>query len=260
MENASKALLMAGGMLLAILILTLLIYAWSLFSKYQSSGEELANIENVSKFNQQFTNYDRNDVEGYEILSLVNQIVDYNQRKSNTGKNDENYNPISIKINLVSPEYTKKFTQNEDSSKLFINNPPIYTQSDTQNAFKVILDIIKPIEDDLGGGEYASKIAKNYDSIFLSEEQIVHEIEYKHLNRDEVLSNALEKYNSLTIKKETDVNILKPTSKRSQNVLLYYEYMQFKRGVFKCISDRLTYDPDTGRVNNIEFEFTGKIH
>ena len=100
MENASKALLMAGGMILSILLITLLVYAWSLFSKYQSSNDELADIEDVAKFNQQFTNYDRDDVEGYELISLINKVVDYNHRKSTTGTNDIKNKPITIEILL----------------------------------------------------------------------------------------------------------------------------------------------------------------
>ncbi len=49
MENASKALIMAGGMLLAILIVSLLIYAWSLFSEYQASQDSLADVEDTAK-------------------------------------------------------------------------------------------------------------------------------------------------------------------------------------------------------------------
>ena len=39
---------------------------------------------------------------------------------------------------------------------------------------------------------------------------------------------------------------------------MYYEYMQFKRAVFKCRT--LEYNEETGRVSKINFEFTGKIH
>lgn len=102
MENASKALIMAGGMLLAILIVSLLVYAWSLFSKYQSSQDDLVNIEDTAKFNEQFTNYQRDKVKGYEILSLANKVTDYNYRKSESDRtNDENYVPITIVINLT---------------------------------------------------------------------------------------------------------------------------------------------------------------
>lgn len=102
MENTSKALIMAGGMLLAILIVSLLVYAWSLFSKYQSSQDDLADIEDTAKFNEQFTNYQRDNVKGYDILSLANKVTDYNYRKSESDRtNDENYVPITIVINLT---------------------------------------------------------------------------------------------------------------------------------------------------------------
>lgn len=109
MENASKALIMAGGMLLAILIVSLLIYAWSLFSKYQSSQDDLTEIEDTAKFNEQFTNYQRDNVKGYDILSLANKVVDYNYRKSNvdTAKNDEKYVPITIKIEFNDADLAK---------------------------------------------------------------------------------------------------------------------------------------------------------
>ena len=102
MENTSKALIMAGGMLLAILIVSLLVYAWSLFSKYQSSQDDLTDIEDTAKFNEQFTNYQRDNVKGYDILSLANKVTDYNYRKSESDRtNDENYVPITIVINLT---------------------------------------------------------------------------------------------------------------------------------------------------------------
>ena len=37
----------------------------------------------------------------------------------------------------------------------------------------------------------------------------------------------------------------------------YYEYYQFKKGIFKC--DSIKYNDDTNRVDTITFEFTGKI-
>lgn len=100
---------MAGGMLLAILIVSLLIYAWSLFSKYQSSQDELIEIEDTAKFNEQFTNYQRSNVKGYDILSLANKVVDYNYRKSNDAeaKNDEKYVPITIIVKFENTDLEK---------------------------------------------------------------------------------------------------------------------------------------------------------
>ena len=122
MENASKALIMAGGMLLAILIVSLLIYAWSLFSEYQASQDSLADVEDTAKFNEQFANYDRDDVQGYELISLVNKIIDYNYRKSDDGeaKNNNKYSPIKITVNFGSDDNRKSLCPEENvNNKLF---------------------------------------------------------------------------------------------------------------------------------------------
>ena len=255
MENASKALLMAGGMLLAILILTLLIYAWNLFSDYQSSSDKLADIENTAKFNQQFTNYDREDVQGYELISLVNQVVDYNQRKSTEGQNDEKYNPITIKINLVNDDNRKGYSKDYTNRLILYNT---YTQSNAVNTFKDLINTASNIEETFGGNDRANRVAKNFDSIFLSDSQVEQEMK-KGFTEQQVWDNAIKKYNALTNKTVTQ-NELKSEALGSLRVqaLQYYEYMQFKRGVFKCIN--LKYDNVTGRVSIIDFEFTGKIH
>lgn len=111
MENASKALLMAGGVLLTMLVVTLLVYAWNVFSDYQENIAKIKETEEVAKFNQQFTNYERDDVQGYELLSLINKVIDYNQRHSEAGTsystsdwdkvgNSESYKPINVSIKL----------------------------------------------------------------------------------------------------------------------------------------------------------------
>ena len=262
MENASKALLMAGGMLLAILILTLLIYAWNLFSNYQSSGDKLANIENTAKFNQQFTNYDRDDVEGYELISLVNQVVDYNERKSTEGKNDEKYNPITINIDLVSDDNRKIFSKDSENRLIKTNK---YTQSNAINAFKNLIDTASGIETTFGGNDCATKIAKNYFSIFLNDNQLKLQAGNDEAKILEAWKNAAAKFNAYSLNDKIDTTnktakeIRKQILYYSDQALKYYEYMQFKRGVFTCTD--LVYDEKTtGRVSKIDFKFTGKIH
>ena len=80
-----------------------------------------------------------------------------------------------------------------------------------------------------------------------------------------LLPNSATKLNR---ESESDVNKLVLTENRSgtiqpnalyKKVCAYYEYMQFKRGVFECKS--IGYDANnTGRVNSILFEFTGTIY
>lgn len=105
MENASKALLIAGGILLAILMISLMVYAWGKISEYQASKVELANIKSTAEFNAQFTNYDRDDVQGYELLTLIHRVIDYNQRNTKDSTiNADSYPCISLTISMETYE------------------------------------------------------------------------------------------------------------------------------------------------------------
>ena len=73
MENASKALLISAGILIVMLVVTLLIFGWRSYSDYFLKKQELENIDNLAKFNEQFESYERDDVMGYELLSLANK-------------------------------------------------------------------------------------------------------------------------------------------------------------------------------------------
>lgn len=83
-------------------MISLITFAWGKFSEYQASKVELANIKNTAKFNEQFTNYDRNDVQGYEILTLIHKVVDYNERNTEESKiKADSYPKIALTINMT---------------------------------------------------------------------------------------------------------------------------------------------------------------
>lgn len=73
MENASKALIIAGAILLSILLISLGIM---IFTQAQdtvnNSGMSQAEI---NAFNNQFTKYEREKVKGSEIKSLINETI-----------------------------------------------------------------------------------------------------------------------------------------------------------------------------------------
>ena len=105
MENATKALLMAGGVLIAITIITILVKTYgniSTFQRQKLSEEEIAQIE---EFNKDYTKYSGQYVYGTEIISMINKTVDYNKR---TGGN------IALTIEFTVEEYTftKKYWRN----------------------------------------------------------------------------------------------------------------------------------------------------
>lgn len=95
MENASKALIMAGSVLIAIIIISLLVVFFSNMQSLQKTELGVDEAEKKGEFNKQYEAYARN-VYGSEILSLANKIDDYNKR---IAENDD-YTKIELYITI----------------------------------------------------------------------------------------------------------------------------------------------------------------
>jgi hypothetical protein len=76
MENASKALIIAGAILLSILIISLGIFIFNQASEITKSSN-LSEVE-VLNFNEKFTSFEGTNVRGSEVNSLLNRIVQNN--------------------------------------------------------------------------------------------------------------------------------------------------------------------------------------
>lgn len=302
MENATKALMMAGGVLLALLVISLLVYAWGSFSDYYDNQSSLSDIEDLTEFNLQFTNYDRDDVMGYEIISLMNKVVDYNNTSSYLDDADSNdaYEPItmtvygetrnsstawsalsfgSIKVYLGTDESGTEITYPTNSNVVLFTSATYYVQyledadgNITSTGLENSLDdLVESIESwavgECGDLTSANNIAKSMSSIALSKSQLDYNLSYEGMTYEESYQVALNTYNSLTngTKYTTGDSILSIYKDMIKNIcdggndsiLGYYEYYQFKKGVFECTG--IGYDSDTGRVSSIEFTFTGEI-
>ena len=79
MENASKALLIAGGVLIAIIIITLAVILYTLFSNHSENYNEVMKVTQIQKFNSKFDVYiGREDITAQELISVVNLSNEYN--------------------------------------------------------------------------------------------------------------------------------------------------------------------------------------
>lgn len=78
MENASKALIMAGGVLIAILIMTFGVWAFITFGQLSKNYDRRIQETEINKFNTNFTKYEnREDISIYEIISLAKFAIEY---------------------------------------------------------------------------------------------------------------------------------------------------------------------------------------
>ena len=91
MENASKALIIAGAILLAILIISLGIMIYN-----QAAGVVEKNAMNeveISTFNQKFTQYEGTNVKGPQVNALLNQVI-----QNNVSTQDDKSKLVTVEV------------------------------------------------------------------------------------------------------------------------------------------------------------------
>ena len=102
MENASKALIIAGGVLISLLVISLLVLTFNGISNYQKSLQSQEATEQAVDFNKNFEGYNRKTVYGSDIISIANLVVDYNTQEADEKdyQNIEVYETISKSVGL----------------------------------------------------------------------------------------------------------------------------------------------------------------
>lgn len=91
MENASKALLMAGSILMSLLVIGVLTIAYNQMSIAEQERVNAEEANKVIDYGKQFEQYNKT-IYGSELLSLGNLKLDYNRLQAEL----QNYEPINI--------------------------------------------------------------------------------------------------------------------------------------------------------------------
>ncbi len=104
MENASKALIMAGSVLISIMVISLLVLGYNQMSHLEQTREDADAVDKLADYMRRFEQFDRT-VYGSELLSLGNLQQDYNLSDARI---DVGYAPIEITV-----EITKEISDSE---------------------------------------------------------------------------------------------------------------------------------------------------
>ncbi len=93
MENASKALIIAGAILVAILIISLGIL---IFNNFGNKAKEMANMDKqeITAFNSRIIPYLGNDISGSQVNALIQYVISNNLACVKSG---ETFKAIRIK-------------------------------------------------------------------------------------------------------------------------------------------------------------------
>ena len=227
MENASKALLIAAGIIITLLIITLLVGLYNEVSSYYESKHNMTEAEQLEKFNSVYLNYNDTEIRGNELISVMNRIIDYN----NLQARENGYERIIIKIDF----------NGHIAELAYDNNPTLFngnliTNDTNDMEIKRVAELPITL---VSSGLTDLKLQK------LSSE--IHNIVLDNPNDEEKSERAkkLTRILGRTINKDDNIDDIEEAT------LKYYQITQFKRTMFECTN--VSVDTATGRVNKMEF-------
>ncbi len=216
MENASKFLLMAGGILIALLVISALVLMFNQIGDYEKGKSNTEKVSQVADFNKEFMVFTYDNIQGTDIISLANKIVNFNSKSGM--QNSINYDK---KIKLIL-NFGNKNKSGSFAYKLG-GNPVIFTNDSytIENSSGFLYLISKYMEyDNKFSIKVMNRLSANYDSI-ASGEKTIEQITGKDIP---ITLSEIEKYR---------------------------EYSEFKGSTFK--NTKIEYDGE--QIKNMYFEF-----
>lgn len=222
MENAAKALTIAGTILISLIVISALIFMFREIRGIKSQDASNQKTQQIIDFNKSYESYDKT-LYGSELLSLASKIEDYNVRYTAA----DGYQPIKLIINSgINNTDISNFNSNDASSSLTsyrdtIENlmKNIYKSS---NNLEALNDCIEKMEENEN-----EKTSDVYTRAYYQKGQILNKIGKTSLN-DDTIKSDYEKYK---------------------------KYQELKTGKkFKCKG--IEYDNGNGRIISMTFSQT----
>lgn len=226
MENASKALIMAGSILIALLIIGLLVIGYNQISGLEQTRTDTDVNQKMVEYMRQFEQFNRT-LYGSELLSLANLQEDYNTSEA---REDVGYDRIEITVQIN--------TGIVDSTYFVAGTHSLETIADNQ----------RRLENDIASYEQTQRKYNNRSVKYYSQKRYReiavdfgmdppsdmadYDIEYYYLRNNSTttsLLNEIQEYTNLTA--------------------IYTEFRTGKR--FRCTE--VEYNNSTGRISSMYF-------
>lgn len=242
MENITKALLIAAGVLIAVMLLALVFVFWNEMSGYFTEKHNTAVLEQTVEFNNQFANYDKQTIRGNELISVMNRIINYNNYQSEM----VGYERVKIEIDLKGHEADFKYNGETGSNSLFSGN---IKNTSNDDSLKLIAETSsRLVNESLSGIPYLTdtklqRLAARINDIVDDNISDSREKAQYKIDRATLLSKIL----GYTVAE--DDAIIDDVKKATYQ---YHQFMQFKRAMFEC--KEVSYNQENGRVNGMKFE------
>ena len=143
MENATKALLIAAAVLVAILIISLGLVVYNMAAEtiesVNFSGQE------VTAFNDKFLQYQGTKVRGSEVNALVQTVLSSNMQSRSEGLDPADKAKF-VALTLPKPATSLKATDTSLKAGCQVNTSKLYDVAITMNATTGFVETIKVTE------------------------------------------------------------------------------------------------------------------
>lgn len=228
MENASKALLIAGTILISLLVIGALVFVYRDITSAKRADEETLKTQQLEEFNKQFTSYERN-LTGSELLSLVNKMADYNKGQAEK----KGYSEMNIIFTVTKDIACKNFLSN---GQYDLESKVMKGTCDLTEVSKKINNIVVKYKGDANLQKYASKLNETWD-------------DWSKIRTDGKTGKEKFKEDIKAIGLDDSVAESEAQIKDIQN---YADYIEFKRKTFE--HKNTDYDKKNGRVIKMTFK------
>ncbi len=257
MENATKALLIAAGVFLGMMVLTASVFIYTQIVDYYRNEQDIIKSEQVAKFNNEYDSYIRKDVRGNEILSLINKVVDYNKREADVEGIRFERMIIEIKLDGKKSEFKYPRKYDVDNKDIIMD----FNNSNSDRDLDKISNVMQTIKNNTGMNYTESQLqrfATEISNIFAPDDFSNSDIKNSSPSwvaackkRNSVVENIIgTKYDNLSANDKL---------KLREATLEYYQYQRFKRAHFDFETTKVEYNQGTGRIVKLVFKFNGKF-
>ena len=272
MEDAAKALLIAGGMLILILVISLLVVFKGQLAAYMEQQHNEKLIKQAVEFNNKFADYQGKDVRGNELISIMNRIIDYNSLQAE----QYGYDKITITVDIGnSQNLWEKLKYNKNDESIFSTTGNYITNGNNDTNISNLTGLSANLVQNSGipriNDNKLQRLSANIGAIFLGEYE---NVDAYRISRAQKLTSILgyrvdkdgypvDKNGTRTSIDGVNSSILKDVKTAASK---YYQLTQFKRVMFTCTE--IKYDAESservnGRINGMKFKIqtdsTGEI-
>ncbi|MBR3003328.1 MAG: hypothetical protein IKF38_07255 [Clostridia bacterium] len=284
MENASKALMLAGGVLISLIIISMIVLVSNSLTSYQYIKNQSKEVDLVADFNAQYEAYNRDDVRGNDLYTLANKVIDYNRRQTASIADPTDvgdtvgYKPITLTIDFGNATNRKLLTI--DNTNRIFQGDRYYAANGNRNDLEYAFSTINGANgiETRWGSNVINELASHITEIYLDQGLLLNVYDLEDRAKmveaiqkfDRIYGNDILKYEgtNATISKSwrtlwTRTDLKDGTRLISSNVkedvYTYFEFVNFKRARFNCTSV-VKDETSTGRITSLSFKFTGEIN